>query len=223
MKPPFSGCVEFRTLGTRWTRVSTLSAWPRAPSSLRTRALFRRYQSGDTQYFDRFSHKFHTEDGIVHGLAHWGGPTSLDSPRAKLRWTLGLRALGMLRCVYRKPRSPGGEPDRRPGLAGGWGKRAGPAGGTLCLRPAGPWVCAAVRGKVRGHADVGACTATEGPDTTRAVHAVALHLRQDDGFVHALDLRTVGRPEWRNRATELRFQGAGLRIRCVAQSITATR
>ena len=37
----------------------------------------------------------------------------------------------------------------------------------------------------------------------------SLHLRQDDGFVHALDLRTVGRPEWRNRAAELTFRAMG--------------
>ena len=37
----------------------------------------------------------------------------------------------------------------------------------------------------------------------------SLHFRQDDGFVHALDLRTVGRPEWRNRAVELTFRALG--------------
>lgn len=33
-------------------------------------AVFRRYQSGDTQYLDRIAAKFDAEDGIVHGLAH---------------------------------------------------------------------------------------------------------------------------------------------------------
>jgi len=33
----------------------------------------------------------------------------------------------------------------------------------------------------------------------------SLHFEQADGFVHALDLRTRGRPEWRNRAVELAF------------------
>lgn len=37
----------------------------------------------------------------------------------------------------------------------------------------------------------------------------SLHFRQEDGFVHALDLRTVGRPEWRNRAVELTFRALG--------------
>lgn len=37
----------------------------------------------------------------------------------------------------------------------------------------------------------------------------SLHFRQDDGFVHALDLRTIGRPEWRNRAVELAFWALG--------------
>ena len=37
----------------------------------------------------------------------------------------------------------------------------------------------------------------------------SLHFRQDDGFVHALDLRTRGRPEWRNRAVETAFRVMG--------------
>ena len=37
----------------------------------------------------------------------------------------------------------------------------------------------------------------------------SLHFRQDDGFVHALDLRTVDRPEWRNLAAELAFRAMG--------------
>ena len=37
----------------------------------------------------------------------------------------------------------------------------------------------------------------------------SLHFRQDDGFVHALDLRTVNRPEWRNLAAELAFRAMG--------------
>lgn len=37
----------------------------------------------------------------------------------------------------------------------------------------------------------------------------SLHFEQDDGFVHALDLRTIGRPEWRNRAVELAFWALG--------------
>ena len=37
----------------------------------------------------------------------------------------------------------------------------------------------------------------------------SLHFRRADGFVHALDLRTIGRPEWRNRAAELAFRAMG--------------
>ena len=37
----------------------------------------------------------------------------------------------------------------------------------------------------------------------------SLHFEQDDGFVHALDLRTIGRPEWRNRAVEVAFWALG--------------
>ena len=37
----------------------------------------------------------------------------------------------------------------------------------------------------------------------------SLHFRQDDGFVHALDLRTIDRPEWRNLAAELAFRAMG--------------
>ena len=37
----------------------------------------------------------------------------------------------------------------------------------------------------------------------------SLHFRQNDGFVHALDLRTISRPEWRNRAAELAFRAMG--------------
>ena len=37
----------------------------------------------------------------------------------------------------------------------------------------------------------------------------SLHFEQPDGFVHALDFRTTGRPEWRNRAAELAFWAMG--------------
>jgi hypothetical protein len=38
-----------------------------------------------------------------------------------------------------------------------------------------------------------------------AVNEASFHFEQEDGFVHALDLRTSGRPEWRNRAVEMAF------------------
>ena len=39
----------------------------------------------------------------------------------------------------------------------------------------------------------------------------SLHYRQGDGFVHAMDLRTIGRPDWRNSAVELYFRLAGFK------------
>ena len=37
----------------------------------------------------------------------------------------------------------------------------------------------------------------------------SLHFEQESGFVHALDLRTIGRPDWRNRAAEMAFRAMG--------------
>jgi len=37
----------------------------------------------------------------------------------------------------------------------------------------------------------------------------SLHFVQETGYVHAFDLRTVGRPEWRNRLVELGFWALG--------------
>ena len=39
----------------------------------------------------------------------------------------------------------------------------------------------------------------------------SLHFVQATGFVHALDLRTLGRPEWRNTLSELVFKAMGFR------------
>ena len=33
-------------------------------------AVFRRYNAGDTQYFDIISSKFDSSEGVIHGLAH---------------------------------------------------------------------------------------------------------------------------------------------------------
>ena len=72
--------VGFRTLGTRWGVIRHLADTPLFVDSRASRviqladhvayAVFRRYQSGDTQYLDRIAAKFDAEDGIVHGLAH---------------------------------------------------------------------------------------------------------------------------------------------------------
>ena len=73
----FSGCRSmFRTLGTRWARVIRhLADTPffvdsHQPASRVIQladhvahAVFRRYEVGDTQYFDRIAHKFDAEDG----------------------------------------------------------------------------------------------------------------------------------------------------------------
>jgi hypothetical protein len=37
----------------------------------------------------------------------------------------------------------------------------------------------------------------------------SLHLPQEDGFVYAVDVRTVGRPEWRNRSVQFYFSLMG--------------
>ena len=72
--------VEFRTLGTQWGVIRNLADTPLFVDSRASRviqladhvayAVFRRYQSGDAQYFDRIAAKFDAEDGIIHGLAH---------------------------------------------------------------------------------------------------------------------------------------------------------
>ena len=37
----------------------------------------------------------------------------------------------------------------------------------------------------------------------------SLHIPQEDGYVYAVDIRTVGRPEWRNRIVTLYFRAMG--------------
>lgn len=43
------------------------------------------------------------------------------------------------------------------------------------------------------------------------VYEASLHFRQSDGYVHAVDLRTIGRPAWRNGMTALYFRAMGFR------------
>ena len=72
--------VKFRTLGTQWNVIQNLADTPLFVNSQASRmiqladhvayAVFRRYESGDTQYLDLIASKFDAEDGIVHGLAH---------------------------------------------------------------------------------------------------------------------------------------------------------
>jgi hypothetical protein len=42
-----------------------------------------------------------------------------------------------------------------------------------------------------------------------AVNENSLHLPQEDGFVYAVDVRTVGRPEWQNKAVRVYFRSLG--------------
>ena len=43
------------------------------------------------------------------------------------------------------------------------------------------------------------------------IYEASLHFRQSDGYVHAVDLRTIGRPAWRTGATALYFRLMGFR------------
>jgi len=71
---------EFRTLGTRWGVLHNLAETPLFVDSRVSRlvqvadhlayAVFRRYNAGDTKYFDVIASKFDSCDGIVHGLVH---------------------------------------------------------------------------------------------------------------------------------------------------------
>ncbi len=71
---------DFRRLGTRWGVIRNLADIPFFVNSRASRivqladhvayATFRRFNAGDTQYFDLIAHKFDAADGIVHGLSH---------------------------------------------------------------------------------------------------------------------------------------------------------
>lgn len=71
---------DFRILGTRWGVIHNLAETPLFVDSKASRsiqladhvayAVFRRYNSGDTRYFDIIASKFDSSDGIVHGLGH---------------------------------------------------------------------------------------------------------------------------------------------------------
>jgi hypothetical protein len=71
---------EFRTIGTRWGTVQNLADTPLFISSKASRvvqvadhiayAVFRRFNAGDTNYFDIIAPKFHSVDGVIHGLVH---------------------------------------------------------------------------------------------------------------------------------------------------------
>lgn len=72
--------IEFRKTGTKWQKIRNLADIPFFVSSKASRiiqladhiayAVFRRYNASDTQYFDLIAKKFHSVDGIIHGLCH---------------------------------------------------------------------------------------------------------------------------------------------------------
>jgi len=71
---------NFRTIGTRWGNIRNLADIPLFINSRASRltqvadhiaySIFRRYQSGDAQYFDIIASRFDIADGIIHGLSH---------------------------------------------------------------------------------------------------------------------------------------------------------
>lgn len=72
--------VNFRKLGTQWGNIRHIADIPFFVSSDASRiiqfadhiaySVFRRYNAGDTQYFDIISRQFDQQDGVVHGLSH---------------------------------------------------------------------------------------------------------------------------------------------------------
>jgi hypothetical protein len=71
---------EFRTVGTAWGVLRNLADTPMFVDSRASRlvqladhvahAVFRRFNAGDTQYFDIVASKFDEFDGVIHGLEH---------------------------------------------------------------------------------------------------------------------------------------------------------
>jgi hypothetical protein len=71
---------QFRRLGTTWGVLRNLADTPLFIDSRASRivqladhvayAVFRRYEHGDTQYFDLIASRFDSADGVVHGLVH---------------------------------------------------------------------------------------------------------------------------------------------------------
>ena len=71
---------EFRKVGTKWGSLKNIADTPFFVDSRASRlvqiadhvayAVFRRYNSGDAQYFDIVAHRFDAVDGVIHGLVH---------------------------------------------------------------------------------------------------------------------------------------------------------
>ncbi|HXP50539.1 MAG TPA: DUF3800 domain-containing protein [Bacteroidia bacterium] len=72
--------IDFRNVGTQWGTVKYLADIPLFVDSKASRlvqladhvayAVFKRYNHGDSQYFDIIASKFYSNDNIIHGLAH---------------------------------------------------------------------------------------------------------------------------------------------------------
>lgn len=72
--------INFRKIGTQWGGIKNLADIPFFVNSKASRmiqladhvayATFRRYNAKDTNYFDIIAHKFYTNGGVLHGLAH---------------------------------------------------------------------------------------------------------------------------------------------------------
>lgn len=71
---------EFRKVGTQWGVLKNIADTPFFVDSRASRlvqiadhvayAVFRRYNSGDAQYFDLIAHRFDADENVIHGLAH---------------------------------------------------------------------------------------------------------------------------------------------------------
>jgi|ADurb_Total_1113_FD_contig_123_6921_length_3735_multi_3_in_1_out_0_4 hypothetical protein len=71
---------DFRYLGTKWGSISSLAEVPLFVNSKSSRlvqladhiayAVFRRYNSSDSNYMDIFASRFDEEAGVLHGLSH---------------------------------------------------------------------------------------------------------------------------------------------------------
>ena len=71
---------EFRKVGTQWGELNNIADTPFFVDSRASRlvqiadhvaySVFRRYNSGDAQYFDIIAHRFDAVDGVIHGLVH---------------------------------------------------------------------------------------------------------------------------------------------------------
>jgi hypothetical protein len=72
--------LGFRHYGTKWGVIKNLADTPLFVNSKASRviqladhisyAVFRRYNAGDTQYFDLIASKFDSYNGVLHGLSH---------------------------------------------------------------------------------------------------------------------------------------------------------